>query len=129
MLQAYFKGGKLPTGKPSTSGSQKSSKEKKQREKPVPWVEKVRIKFKIFFSLLTNENLSVSSFSTVQSALMMLWNSRKFVLSFVNVLKVLICRTCCFMVHQVRNFVFSSPFTPQFERFSTLKSYKLSLQT
>lgn len=44
MMQAFLSGGKLPTGKQPAGTSQKSSKEKKQRERPVPWVEKVKLK-------------------------------------------------------------------------------------
>lgn len=45
MMQAFLKGGKLPATKPSTSStSQKASKDKKQKDKPVPWVEKYRPK-------------------------------------------------------------------------------------
>lgn len=43
-MQAFLKGGKLPTGKNQAGSSQKQVKEKKQREKPVPWVEKYRPK-------------------------------------------------------------------------------------
>lgn len=42
MMQAFLKGDKLPAQKASTSASStQKGKEKKQREKPVPWVEKV----------------------------------------------------------------------------------------
>lgn len=58
MMHAFLKGGKLPTGKPAGNGSQKQ-KDKKQREKPVPWVEKV--KFEISQFLKTN-NFSLVSF-------------------------------------------------------------------
>lgn len=44
MMQAFLKGGKIGTTKPTTSASQKSSKDKKQKDKPVPWVEKYRPK-------------------------------------------------------------------------------------
>ena len=39
MMQAFLKGAKLPSSKPVPGSSQKSSKENKQ--KPIPWVEKV----------------------------------------------------------------------------------------
>lgn len=44
MMQAFLKGGKLPATKPTPGTSQKATKEKKQKEKPVPWVEKYRPK-------------------------------------------------------------------------------------
>lgn len=40
-MEAFLKGAKLPGSKNGPSSSQKQSKEKKQREKPLPWVEKV----------------------------------------------------------------------------------------
>ena len=41
-MQAFLKSGKLPSSKAGTStGSQKAVKDKKQKEKPIPWVEKV----------------------------------------------------------------------------------------
>lgn len=43
-MQAFIKTGKLSTTKPAPSTSQKTTKEKKQRDKPVPWVEKYRPK-------------------------------------------------------------------------------------
>lgn len=44
MMQAFLKGGKLPATKSAPSTSSKALKEKKQKEKPVPWVEKYRPK-------------------------------------------------------------------------------------
>lgn len=41
-MQAFLKGGKLPVSKANQPGSSQKSTVKKQREKPVPWVEKVR---------------------------------------------------------------------------------------
>jgi hypothetical protein len=41
MMDAFLKGGKLPTGKPKEPSTSKSSKDNK-KQKPLPWVEKVR---------------------------------------------------------------------------------------
>lgn len=48
MMQAFFKGAKLPAGKTAigTNSSQKTTKDKKLR--PLPWVEKVKIKNSFF---------------------------------------------------------------------------------
>lgn len=43
-MEAFLKSGKLSAAKPSTSTLQKASKDKKQKEKPLPWVEKYRPK-------------------------------------------------------------------------------------
>lgn len=40
-MEAFLKGGKLPTGKNQAGSGQKQLKDKKQRDKPLPWVEKV----------------------------------------------------------------------------------------
>ena len=48
MMQQFLTGAKLPTGKPGAGSTQKSSKEKKQR--PLPWVEKVKLNFFVVFS-------------------------------------------------------------------------------
>lgn len=41
MMEAFLIGAKLPGSNNVPSSSQKQSKEKKKRERPVPWVEKV----------------------------------------------------------------------------------------
>lgn len=51
MMHPFFKGDKSGAGKAAAGSNQKLSKDKKQREKPVPWVEKVR---KIYFACLLN---------------------------------------------------------------------------
>lgn len=43
-MDAFLKSGKLSNTKPAASTSQKVTKEKKQKEKSVPWVEKFRPK-------------------------------------------------------------------------------------
>ena len=43
-MQAFLTGSKVPTTKAAPSTSSKASKDKKQKEKPVPWVEKYRPK-------------------------------------------------------------------------------------
>jgi replication factor C subunit 2/4 len=43
-MDAFLKSGKLSSTKPTPSTSQKATKEKKQKERPVPWVEKYRPK-------------------------------------------------------------------------------------
>jgi hypothetical protein len=44
-MDAFLKGGKLGSAKTGTSSSsQKTVKDKKQKEKPLPWVEKVIIR-------------------------------------------------------------------------------------
>lgn len=44
MMQAFLTGSKVPATKAAPSTSSKASKDKKQKEKPVPWVEKYRPK-------------------------------------------------------------------------------------
>lgn len=89
-MHAFLKGGKLPTGKPAANGSQKQ-KDKKQREKPVPWVEKVK-------SEISQSSQQIISlwfpFSIVQRKLMTLWSSRKFAQCLESACRAPTCPTC-----------------------------------
>lgn len=92
-MEAFLKGGKLPTSKPKDQ-SQKSSKELK-KSKPLPWVEKVNKNFVNF----TGNLLKFSSFdfSIDQERLTMLWSNKKSALFSEKVCPAPICRISSFM--------------------------------
>lgn len=89
-MEAFLKGGKLPTSKPKDA-NQKSSKDAR-KARPLPWVEKVNRK--TFNSTGNSCILYHFFFSIDQRKLMMLWSKRKFVLSSEIRCPVPICRIC-----------------------------------
>lgn len=93
MMHAFLKGGKLPTGKPAANGSQKQ-KDKKQREKPVPWVEKVKSCIPQFSKQKISIWFPRFPCSIVQRKLMTLWSSRKFAQCLESACRAPTCPTC-----------------------------------